>query len=117
MSERIKGSFIRPWRLYLASVILMIGMACPRYRMTAGQRIGPLRYLIDSVRNAILMPGWSFPSAYIGFFLGPCVWLIAVISLGFSYSRGGRIFSYLLLILLWVMYLIGWAISHGAGGS
>jgi hypothetical protein len=120
MSEKLKWIMRRPWVAHVASFVVMVGVACPRYRVPSGTSIGLVKYGMDSIILAFQLPAAFFhllfhervpPLVTIS-----VVWALALWPLLFSIRRWGLVLSYLTLIPLWLSYLFGWWLTQSWTG-
>ena len=105
---------------HAGSFILMVGLACPRYRAPAGTSIGLARYGVDSLILAVQLPATflhlSFQGRVPGIVAISVVWALALWPVLFAGRRWGLILSYLTLIPLWLSYWFGWVFTQSWTG-
>ena len=116
MSERMKRLLTRPWIIHMVSLIGMIGLACPMYRMRAGSSVGLVRYGLDSLGLAFRLPGFSIamflPIPFLDVLATFVIWGLAIWPLFHADRRRGLILSYVVLVPLWGLYALGWTFAH-----
>lgn len=120
MSDKIKWIVKRPWVIHVFSFILMVGVACPRYRVMGGTSIGLWQYGLDSLILAFQLPAtllYMLCQDHLPVLVASLmVWAMALWPLLFVKQRWGYILSYITLIPLWLSYSLGWVFTQSWTG-
>ena len=113
---KVAKAFVRsPAFWFLASFVVMIGIAFPQCRSPSYAGLS-FRYAWYSIQAAFWFPIIGL-AVFFPFFIRHTtwdylVWVVLLLPLAFGRWLYGKLAAYVALIILWVLYCIGWVLAH-----
>ena len=116
VARKLEWVLQRPWIAHAVSFVVMVGIACPRYRRPGGTTIGLWEYGVDSLLLALQLPAF-LPHMFVGRLVPGLVtigvvWALALAPLPFSRRPRALKLSYVTLGFLWLSYSFGWVFTQ-----